>query len=129
MRAGILHSLNCVFGVKVFHRRSLLRRLLLSATFTLALAGALTTIIPAQTWAQVNGGNGATDATSGGGGGGGSFGGGVAGTGANGGGNGGTGVGGSGAGYGGAVLASAVAAADIQEMLLPALLAAGPSMS
>jgi len=57
--------------------------------------------MPAQSWAQVNGGNGATDATSGGGGGGGSFGGGSAGGGANGGGNGAPGVGGNGAAYGG----------------------------
>jgi uncharacterized protein with beta-barrel porin domain len=75
--------------------------MLLASVFAMALAGSFVCITSVRVWAQVNGGNGASDIDIGGGGGGGSFGGGAAGLGANGGGNGGAGAGGNGAGFGG----------------------------
>ena len=73
----------------------------IAAGLTLVLATMFAVTMPAQSFAQVNGGNGAVDATDRGGGGGGGFGGGTGGSGANGGSNGGIGTGGNGAGLGG----------------------------
>jgi uncharacterized protein with beta-barrel porin domain len=73
----------------------------IAAGLTLVLATMFAVTMPAQSFAQVNGGNGAVDATDRGGGGGGGFGGGIGGIGANGGSNGGIGTGGNGAGLGG----------------------------
>ncbi len=72
-----------------------------AATLILVFAGTFTVAMPAQSFAQVTGGDGATVATDGGGGGGGGFGGGSGGSGAHGGANGGNGTGGQGLGQGG----------------------------
>jgi uncharacterized protein with beta-barrel porin domain len=73
----------------------------IAAGLILVLAAMFAVTMPAQSFAQVNGGNGAVDATDRGGGGGGGFGGGTGGSGANGGSNGSIGTGGNGAGLGG----------------------------
>jgi uncharacterized protein with beta-barrel porin domain len=83
----------------------LMVKTLFVAGLTMGLAGTFMVILPAtQSFAQVNGGNGAVDSSGGdggGGGGGGGFGGGSGGLGASGAGNGSTGMGGDAVGFGG----------------------------
>jgi autotransporter-associated beta strand protein len=87
--------------LEIVSRDTFMTKAFFVSGLTLLVAVTFTVVMPARSFAQVNGGNGAEDTVGGGGGGGGGFGGGSAGGGANGGGNGGNGVGGNAAVFGG----------------------------